>query len=107
MHTWRSGVAILLGYHYSMIGWREVAALVMALPTIGIESALLFTTTSAPARLGLSLYCGMLLGYWTVLTFAPPDGSAGRDRDRPVTVSECQVPFTPARDRSPVHSRLS
>ncbi|WP_028937281.1 glycosyltransferase family 87 protein [Pseudonocardia spinosispora] len=83
------------------------AVLVMALPTIGIEWASLFSTNSAPARLGLSLYCGMLLSYWAVLTFAPPDGSARRHRDVPVTVAECQVPLPPAHDRSPVHSPSS
>jgi hypothetical protein len=70
-------VPVLLGLRQ----WRAAVAL-LALPVIGIEWAqLLPADDSILTRLGMSLYCGILLTYWAVLTFArvpaePETGSA-------------------------------
>jgi hypothetical protein len=59
-------VPVLLGLRQ----WRPAVAL-LALPVIGIEWVLLLPAgDSILTRLGMSLYCGVLLTYWAVLTFA-------------------------------------
>ncbi|WP_156994296.1 glycosyltransferase family 87 protein [Pseudonocardia acaciae] len=81
---------------------RLTAALpLMTLPLVGIEwSSLLGTDTLG--LLGMSLYCGMLLTYWAVLTFGPADVP----KPRPVTVSECRRSSVPASEgRWPEPSR--
>ncbi|HTF53020.1 MAG TPA: glycosyltransferase family 87 protein [Pseudonocardia sp.] len=67
-------------------GRTRAALPLLALPVIGIEWALLLPPgDSWLTRLGMSLYCGMLLTYWAVLTFAqaeeptPADWSAELD----------------------------
>ena len=81
---------------------RTIAALpLMALPLIGIEwSGLLasYPPDSTIARLGMSLYCGMLLTHWAAFTFGPPDppaGAAGPAKAAPVTVNECRCSSEP------------
>jgi hypothetical protein len=55
--------------------WRAALPLV-TLPVIGIEWVLLVPPgDSILSRLGLSVYCGMLLVHWAVLTFVPVPGS--------------------------------
>lgn len=86
-------------------GGTAAALPLMALPLIGIEwSGLLtgYSPDSTLARLGMSLYCGMLLTYWAVLTFGPvepPAGAAGGAQAAPVTVNECRCSSVPLSDR--------
>jgi len=61
--------------------WRAAVPLI-ALPVVGIEWVLLVPPgDSILSRLALSLYCGMLLVHWAVLTFAlgPADPAASAD----------------------------
>ena len=62
-------VPLLLARHR----WRAALPL-LALPVIGIEWALALPPgDSVLSRLGMSLYCGILLTYWAVLTFGPAE----------------------------------
>lgn len=89
---------------------RWSAALpVQALPMIGIEwSTLLTGGDTMLNRLGMSLYCGMLLTYWVVLANGPATGRAGPAElgaDAPDTVEECPSPSPDRRSRQLAPSR--
>ncbi|GAA5157301.1 hypothetical protein GCM10023321_35360 [Pseudonocardia eucalypti] len=88
-----------------LVHGRWSAALpVQALPMIGIEwSSLLDGGDSVPNRLGMSLYCGMLLVYWTVLANGRA-GAAELGAAAPDTVEGCPSP-SPDRSPQPVPSR--
>jgi len=61
-------------------GRTRAALPLLALPVIGIDWAMLLPPgDSWRTRLGMSLYCGMLLTYWAVLTFAPAEEPASVD----------------------------
>jgi hypothetical protein len=61
-------------------GRTRAALPLLALPVIGIDWAMLLPPgDSWLTRLGMSLYCGMLLTYWAVLTFAPAEERASGD----------------------------
>lgn len=85
----------------------------LALPLIGIEWSWLLDQDTL-GRIGASLYCGMLLTFWAVLTFGPADpepgvtpGAGRAGEQRPATVGECRRSPVFALDRrSPERSPL-
>jgi Glycosyltransferase family 87 len=113
--AWNNYLVLLAPAVPLLLAMRRIGATLplMTLPLIGIEwSSLLGQDTAG--RIGASLYCGMLLTFWVVLTFGPAD--RGRDvgsgpgragERRPVTVGECRrsSAFAPDR-RSPERSPL-
>jgi hypothetical protein len=59
--------------------WRAALPL-LALPVIGIDwLGVVHDGDSWLTRLSMSLYCGMLLTYWAVLTFAPVEEPTSAD----------------------------
>ncbi|MBO0877965.1 MAG: hypothetical protein J2P19_31710, partial [Pseudonocardia sp.] len=85
----------------------------MTMPLVGIEWSWLLDQDT-PGRIGASLYCGMLLIFWAVLTFGPADREPGvtpgpgrAGEERAVTVGECRRSPALAPDRrSPERSLL-
>jgi Glycosyltransferase family 87 len=72
--AWNNYLVLLAPSVPMLLGRRQrrAAVALLALPVIGIEWVLLLPAgDSILTRSGMSLYCGMLLSYWAVLTFAP------------------------------------
>lgn len=81
--------------------WRAALPLV-ALPVIGIEWVLLVPPgDSILSRLGMSVYCGMLLVHWAVLTFVSlPVGPPDSDHDWSAELDDAW--FAADRERLPL-----